>query len=94
MVGGDALSFAHIRKALPYLPEGLLNGYGPTENTTFSCVHHIRSLDEEQTTVPIGRPIAYSQAYVLDDQAAASSARCHWRDLCWRNRARTRLSWR
>lgn len=68
LVGGDALSAAHIRKALPYLPEGLLNGYGPTENTTFSCVHHIRSLDEGQTTVPIGRPIAYSQAYVLDDQ--------------------------
>lgn len=68
LVGGDALSAAHIRKALPYLPEGLLNGYGPTENTTFSCVHHIRALDEGQATVPIGRPIAYSQAYVLDDQ--------------------------
>ncbi|OLP65656.1 Linear gramicidin synthase subunit D [Bacillus pumilus] len=68
LVGGDALSAAHIRKALPYLPKGLLNGYGPTENTTFSCVHHIRELDERQTTVPIGQPIAYSQAYVLDDQ--------------------------
>ncbi|KPN13027.1 non-ribosomal peptide synthetase [Bacillus australimaris] len=68
LVGGDALSAAHIRKALPYLPEGLLNGYGPTENTTFSCVHHIRALDEGQATVPIGQPIAYSQAYVLDDQ--------------------------
>ncbi|QGX67142.1 amino acid adenylation domain-containing protein [Bacillus sp. ms-22] len=68
LVGGDALSAAHIRKALPYLPEGLLNGYGPTENTTFSCVHHIRALDEGQATVPIGRPIAYSQAYILDDQ--------------------------
>ncbi|MFS0655873.1 amino acid adenylation domain-containing protein [Bacillus sp. 179-C3.3 HS] len=66
LVGGDALSAAHIRKALPYLPEGLLNGYGPTENTTFSCVHHIRELDEKQTTVPIGQPIAYSQAYILD----------------------------
>ncbi|BBP87075.1 hypothetical protein BsIDN1_06930 [Bacillus safensis] len=68
LVGGDALSAAHIRKALPYLPEGLLNGYGPTENTTFSCVHHIRAVDEGQTSVPIGQPIAYSQAYVLDDQ--------------------------
>ncbi|MDG3044589.1 AMP-binding protein [Bacillus sp. B6(2022)] len=68
LVGGDALSAAHIRKALPYLPEGLLNGYGPTENTTFSCVHHIRALEEDQATVPIGQPIAYSQAYVLDDQ--------------------------
>ncbi|KEP25300.1 non-ribosomal peptide synthetase [Bacillus zhangzhouensis] len=68
LVGGDALSAAHIRKALPYLPEGLLNGYGPTENTTFSCVHHIRALDDGQATVPIGQPITYSQAYVLDDQ--------------------------
>ncbi|MCY7732830.1 amino acid adenylation domain-containing protein [Bacillus safensis] len=68
LVGGDALSAAHIRKALPYLPEGLLNGYGPTENTTFSCVHHIRAVDEGQAAVPIGQPIAYSQAYVLDDQ--------------------------
>ncbi|PCK23143.1 non-ribosomal peptide synthetase [Bacillus pumilus] len=68
LIGGDALSAAHIRKALSYLPEGLLNGYGPTENTTFSCVHHIRELDEGQATVPIGQSIAYSQAYVLDDQ--------------------------
>ncbi|MFJ5965681.1 amino acid adenylation domain-containing protein [Bacillus sp. NPDC093026] len=67
-VGGDALSAAHIRKAVTYLPEGLLNGYGPTENTTFSCVHRIRDLDERQTTVPIGQPIAYSEAFILDRQ--------------------------
>ncbi|MGE6631996.1 amino acid adenylation domain-containing protein [Bacillus sp. NPDC077027] len=68
LVGGDALSASHIRKALQYLPEGLLNGYGPTENTTFSCVHRITALDEKRTTVPIGKPIAYSEAYILNKQ--------------------------
>src|SRR5262249_24721490 len=60
LVGGDALSVAHIRKALEVLPVGLLNGYGPTENTTFSCVHAIRSLPPGSPSVPIGRPIANS----------------------------------
>ena len=67
VVGGEALSIEHIRQALRQLPRTkLVNGYGPTENTTFSCTYVI---GEEalagRTTVPIGRPIGNTQAYVL-----------------------------
>ena len=67
LVGGEALSIEHIREGVRRLPQTVLvNGYGPTENTTFSCTY---AIGEEalagRTTVPIGRPIGNSQAYVL-----------------------------
>ena len=47
LTGGEALSLAHVRRALEALPETqLINGYGPTESTTFTCCYTIpRSLD-------------------------------------------------
>ena len=47
-------------------PLRLLNGYGPTENTTFTCCHWIKELGEAESTVPIGKPIANTQVYILD----------------------------
>ncbi|NEQ47692.1 MAG: amino acid adenylation domain-containing protein [Leptolyngbya sp. SIOISBB] len=72
LAGGDVLSGAHVRKALSQLPHTrLINGYGPTENTTFSCCHTITadSLNSPASagSPPIGRPIANTQVYVLDD---------------------------
>ncbi|HZF11989.1 MAG TPA: amino acid adenylation domain-containing protein, partial [Thermoanaerobaculia bacterium] len=66
LAGGDVLSRGHVERALAQLPGvELINGYGPTENTTFSATHRLRrSLGEG--SVPIGRPIANSRAYVLD----------------------------
>jgi lichenysin synthetase B len=65
LVGGDVLSVRHIAQAMAACP-GLLiiNGYGPTENTTFSTTHHIRQRPAGR--IPIGRPIGNSTAYVLD----------------------------
>ena len=41
LVGGEALSVAHIRRARSALPGcRLINGYGPTECTTFSLLSH------------------------------------------------------
>ena len=38
LVGGEALSASHVRRALEVLPRTqVINGYGPTEGTTFSC---------------------------------------------------------
>jgi amino acid adenylation domain-containing protein len=70
LVGGEALSAAHIRRALSALPETqLINGYGPTESTTFACCYSIpRSLEEAATSIPIGRPISNTQVYILDKQ--------------------------
>jgi amino acid adenylation domain-containing protein len=66
LAGGDALSVPHVNRALAALPDTVLvNGYGPTENTTFTCCHHIIE-PVHGTTVPIGTPIAGSTAYVLD----------------------------
>ncbi|SCL25713.1 amino acid adenylation domain-containing protein [Micromonospora pallida] len=70
LVGGDALNPVRIRQLLrgPHAPVRLLNGYGPTETTTFAVVHHITDLPDEATSVPIGRPIANTTAYVLDGE--------------------------
>jgi aspartate racemase len=68
LTGGEALSVPHVRRALARLPEtALINGYGPTESTTFTCCYRIpRPLPESLTSVPIGRPISNTQVYVLD----------------------------
>jgi amino acid adenylation domain-containing protein len=65
--GGDVVSPAHVRGALRANPAlVVLNGYGPTENTTFTCCHAMRGGDEIPDPVPLGRPIANTRAYVLD----------------------------
>ena len=68
--GGEAMSASHARKALRLLPDTkLINGYGPTENTTFSLCYTLpRDFPESRQTVPIGKPIAHSGAYILDDE--------------------------
>jgi amino acid adenylation domain-containing protein len=67
LTGGDVLSVAHVRKALDALGEGrLINGYGPTENTTFTCCHAITRSSLKGHSVPIGRPISNTQCFVLD----------------------------
>jgi acyl-coenzyme A synthetase/AMP-(fatty) acid ligase/acyl carrier protein len=68
LAGGDVLSVAHVERALRELPEcRLINGYGPTESTTFASCHAI-ALADLRTSVPIGRPIANTTVYVLDRQ--------------------------
>ncbi|HEX5872257.1 MAG TPA: non-ribosomal peptide synthetase, partial [Longimicrobium sp.] len=67
LAGGDVLSVPHVRRVLEAHPHlRLVNGYGPTENTTFSCCHRVRAEDAERASIPIGQPIAGSTAYVLD----------------------------
>jgi amino acid adenylation domain-containing protein len=70
LTGGDAASptaFNQVLAASAGTGLTLLNGYGPTENTTFSAVWRAEGRLEEGRPVPIGRPIANSRAYVLDD---------------------------
>jgi len=67
IVGGDVLSPPQIRTALRQLPQcRLINGYGPSENTTFTCCHHIRSLPEMALSVPIGLPVSRTYCRILD----------------------------
>jgi amino acid adenylation domain-containing protein len=67
LAGGDALSVPHVGRLLRAHPSlALVNGYGPTENTTFSCCHRVHPDDAERASIPIGRPIPGSTARVLD----------------------------
>jgi aspartate racemase len=68
LVGGEALSADHVRRALLRLPATTIsNGYGPTEGTTFTCCYRIPSARAvDAASVPIGRPIANTRVYVLD----------------------------
>ncbi|MEP7340411.1 MAG: amino acid adenylation domain-containing protein, partial [Acidobacteriota bacterium] len=70
LTGGEALSVTHVTRALESLPgTQITNGYGPSENSTFTCCHRIpRPLAASCHSIPIGRPIANTQVYVLDDQ--------------------------
>lgn len=68
LAGGDVLSPGHVNQVTTRLPTcRLINGYGPTENTTFTCCFSIPEDGRFGETVPIGRPIAQTQVYVLDD---------------------------
>ena len=69
LVGGEALSVSHIRRAQQALAPRtqLINGYGPTESTTFACCHRLTTdVAEDCLSIPIGRPISNTTAYVLD----------------------------
>jgi amino acid adenylation domain-containing protein len=69
LAGGDVLSVRHVEKYLSAIGESeqrLINGYGPTENTTFTCCHVMDGNTRLNGSVPIGRPITNTQAYVLD----------------------------
>jgi amino acid adenylation domain-containing protein len=69
LAGGDALLPDRVSRAMRALPGvKLVNGYGPTEATTFSCCFDATLGVAFDDSVPIGRPIANTSAYVLDDQ--------------------------
>jgi non-ribosomal peptide synthetase component F len=74
LAGGDVLSVPHVIRALEQLPRTqLINGYGPTENTTFTCCHRITAPPLAGRSVPIGRPIANTQVYILESRTAAGA---------------------
>jgi amino acid adenylation domain-containing protein len=68
LAGGDVLSVPHVQKFLQTVGNcQLINGYGPTENTTFTCCHPITAPLQPGVSIPIGRPIANTQVYILDN---------------------------
>ncbi len=71
LAGGDVLSPVHVRRAFEALPDcKIINGYGPTENTTFTCCHVIDRADTGLGAVPLGRPIGNTTVYLLDEAMA------------------------
>lgn len=66
LVGGEKLSPQHINKLRYTYPDiQVINGYGPTENTTFSICYKID--DTYELSVPLGFPIANSTVYILGE---------------------------
>ncbi|WP_437759619.1 amino acid adenylation domain-containing protein [Sorangium sp. So ce1389] len=63
MLGGEALPPALAAEVKRALPARLINMYGPTETTVWSMTHEVR---EAEGAMPIGRPIANTQVYLLD----------------------------
>ncbi|MFF7366783.1 non-ribosomal peptide synthetase [Streptomyces tricolor] len=70
VVGGDTVSpatVARVRAAHPDLT--VVNGYGPTETTTFATLHPVAPADPDPGgRVPIGSPLDNTRAHVLDDR--------------------------
>ncbi|HEY7577918.1 MAG TPA: condensation domain-containing protein, partial [Acetobacteraceae bacterium] len=67
-VGGDIVSSSQARNVLlsPH-DYSFANVYGPTEATLFCITLLLDDPEDFTTSVPIGRPIWNTQAYVLDD---------------------------
>ena len=67
LAGGDVLSAQHVQRLLDAKKDGVvINGYGPTENTTFTCCHVMSPGERVGPSVLIGKPIANSRVYILD----------------------------
>ncbi len=67
LAGGDVLSVpavSRVQTAYPALR--LINGYGPTETTTFACTHTIAPTAGNSPAIPIGRPIGNARVFILD----------------------------
>jgi amino acid adenylation domain-containing protein/thioester reductase-like protein len=67
LVGGEALDPRRIKDVLlNQPPQRLLNGYGPTETTTFAAWHLIEHVPDNAVSIPIGKALTYDRLYVLD----------------------------
>ncbi|GCE14878.1 hypothetical protein KTT_47370 [Tengunoibacter tsumagoiensis] len=67
LAGGDVLGPEPVRALLRAHPgQQVINGYGPTENTTFTCCYPLDNPEQVEAAIPIGRPINQSTVYVLD----------------------------
>ncbi len=67
VVGGDVLSPSHAATFIERAPHcRLINGYGPTESTAFATVHTVTSASMQHGSIPIGRALPGTHAYVFD----------------------------
>ncbi|MBX3301082.1 MAG: amino acid adenylation domain-containing protein [Nitrospira sp.] len=68
VLGGEALPWTLVERIQALAPHcAIINHYGPTEATVGALTHRIEAQVVRQgATVPIGRPLAHSRAYILD----------------------------
>ncbi|MGW0669380.1 amino acid adenylation domain-containing protein [Streptomyces sp. NPDC002746] len=66
--GGDVVPPEAVRRVMDRCPEvTVVNGYGPTETTTFATTHRIHRPLDYAGAIPIGEPLDNHRAYVLDE---------------------------
>ncbi|BAZ11502.1 amino acid adenylation domain-containing protein [Calothrix sp. NIES-4071] len=69
ILGGDTASWTLIEKIQSLAPTCLIfNHYGPTEATVGVLTYAVKDIQTQIPTVPLGRPLANTQVYVLDKQ--------------------------
>ncbi|GIH02022.1 hypothetical protein Rhe02_00890 [Rhizocola hellebori] len=82
LAGGDVLSPEHVRRLREALPGlRIVNGYGPTETTTFACCHTVSADEPLDGSVPIGRPIQNVTIDLIDGEmwiGGAGVAQGYW----------------
>ncbi len=67
--GGEASDAQSVKRVLEHgKPKHVLNGYGPTEATTFTTWYEANEVAAAARTLPIGRALANSEVWVLDQQ--------------------------
>lgn len=68
LAGGDVLNPKYVNRVLETIPGiTLINGYGPTENTTFTCCHVMTAENKPENNVPIGKAISGTDIHILDE---------------------------
>ena len=68
VIGGQALAWKDIERWRRFAPTTrIYNHYGPTETVVGCIVHPVGEGDRGSGNIPIGRPIANVQVYVLDE---------------------------
>jgi amino acid adenylation domain-containing protein len=69
VIGGENLLAESLRLWRDSSPDTrLINEYGPTETVVGCCVYEVQADDPQNGSVPIGRPIANTQLYILDEK--------------------------
>ncbi|WP_345782194.1 amino acid adenylation domain-containing protein [Xanthomonas sp. NCPPB 2654] len=70
LVGGDVLDARNAARLMSGArpPQHLVNAYGPTETTTIATTFEVETASPAGRSVPIGRPIANTHVYILDEQ--------------------------
>ena len=71
LTGGEMADPRRFREVLERgAPGRLLHVYGPTETTTFATYHPVDEVPTGAVSIPIGRPIGNTRAYVVDERLA------------------------